>query len=67
MKVYMIQALYKAPYYAFSHSDVVRVHPTTILPKVYLSKEQALARVYDIIENSTEYECPIIIESRIEE
>lgn len=65
MKVYMIQAFFKESFYKVVHGDLTAVHPVTILPELYLSKEEALSALFNIIKTSDTYECPIIIEKEL--
>lgn len=61
----MIQAFFKERMYKVTHGDLTAVHPVTILPELYLSQEEALSALFDIIKNSDTYECPIVIEKEL--
>ena len=66
MKVYMVQAFIRAPYYKVVDGRLANVQPSTIIPRAFLSVKQARAFRDEVDESDEFYDCPIVIGVEIE-
>lgn len=66
MKVYMVQAFIRTPYYKVVDGRLANVQPSTIIPRAFLSRKQAIAFRDEVAEADDFYDCPIVIGVEVE-